>query len=72
MIHPVQVEVVDTAYSGRSAEELAALEAVVAGFERAHEAGAASVRVGGRFVDYPVYRHALACLQCAETGREER
>jgi citrate lyase beta subunit len=35
----------------------------VEAFEAAETAGTASIRVGGRFVDYPVYEQARAKLR---------
>jgi citrate lyase subunit beta/citryl-CoA lyase len=46
-----------------SDEQLAACERIVSAFEEAEAAGTASIRVDGRFVDYPVYELARARLR---------
>ena len=62
-LHPRQVDPINRAYSELSDEQLAAAERIVEGFERAEAGGVASVRVDGRFVDYPVYELARAQLR---------
>ncbi|MBV8220986.1 MAG: hypothetical protein JO325_21190, partial [Solirubrobacterales bacterium] len=62
-LHPRQVEPINRAYSELGDEQLAAAERIVAAFERAENSGLASIRVDGRFVDYPVYELARAKLR---------
>ena len=55
-IHPDQVDVANRTFAP-SAEETAQAERIVAAFRDAEAQGLASIRVDGRFVDYPiVYR----------------
>jgi citrate lyase subunit beta/citryl-CoA lyase len=60
-IHPEQVAPVNRAFSV-DAEELRRARAIVSAFEQAEAAGSASIRVEGRFVDYPMYRKAKALV----------
>jgi citrate lyase subunit beta/citryl-CoA lyase len=60
-IHPEQVAPVNLAFSV-DAEELRRARAIVSAFEQAEAAGSASIRVEGRFVDYPMYRKAKALV----------
>jgi citrate lyase subunit beta/citryl-CoA lyase len=60
-IHPEQVAPVNEAFSPNE-DELREAQALVAGFEDAEAAGSASVRINGRFVDYPIYKKAKALL----------
>jgi citrate lyase subunit beta/citryl-CoA lyase len=60
-IHPEQVAPVNEAFSPNE-NELREAQALVAGFEDAEAAGSASVRINGRFVDYPIYKKAKALL----------
>ena len=71
-IHPGQLGVVNHAYGAVDEAEHAELTAIVAGFERALAEGVASIRVGARFVDYPVYTRAAERLRrhAASTGSE--
>jgi citrate lyase subunit beta / citryl-CoA lyase len=62
-LHPRQVDPINRAYSELSDQQLAAAERIVSEFERAEAAGVASIRVDGRFVDYPVYALARARLR---------
>jgi citrate lyase subunit beta / citryl-CoA lyase len=62
-LHPRQVDPINRAYSELSDEQLAAAERIVEAFERAEAAGVASLRVDGRFVDYPVYELAREQLR---------
>ena len=57
-IHPRQVEPVQRAFTELSDGERRRCERIVAEFERAEAEGLASIRVDGRFVDYPVYADA--------------
>lgn len=62
-LHPSQVAPINQAFSELSSEQLALARQIVAAFEEAEAAGTASIRVGGRFVDYPVYEQARAKLR---------
>jgi citrate lyase subunit beta/citryl-CoA lyase len=62
-VHPRQVDPINRAYSELSGEQLAAAERIVAAFEEAEAGGIASIRVDGRFVDYPVYELAREQLR---------
>jgi citrate lyase subunit beta/citryl-CoA lyase len=62
-LHPRQLDPINRAYSELSDEQLAAAERIVAAFERAEASGVASIRVDGRFVDYPVYELARTKLR---------
>lgn len=61
-LHPSQVAPINQAFSELSSEQLALARQIVEAFEDAEAAGTASIRVGGRFVDYPVYEQARAKL----------
>jgi citrate lyase subunit beta / citryl-CoA lyase len=62
-LHPRQVDPINRAYSELSDEQLRAAERIVEAFERAEASGVASIRVDGRFVDYPVYELARVRLR---------
>jgi citrate lyase subunit beta/citryl-CoA lyase len=62
-LHPSQVAPINQAFSELSSEQLAAARRIVDAFEEAEAAGSASIRVAGRFVDYPVYEQARAKLR---------
>lgn len=64
-IHPGQLPVIEEVFAP-SDEELAWAREVVAAFD-AHEAeGVAAIRIGGRFVDYPVAERARRLLARAD------
>jgi citrate lyase subunit beta/citryl-CoA lyase len=65
IVYPGQVETAARAYSQVSDEEAARCRAVVEAFEAAEAAGSASIQVGGRFVDYPIYERAKRTLELA-------
>ena len=71
-LHPRQVNPINRGYSELSDEQLAAAERIVEAFERAETSGVASIRVDGRFVDYPVYALARAKLRRHAAYRGER
>ncbi|HET6870397.1 MAG TPA: CoA ester lyase [Solirubrobacteraceae bacterium] len=71
-LHPRQVDPINRAYSELSDEQLGAAERIVAAFEEAEAAGTASIRVDGRFVDYPVYELARALLRRHAAYQRER
>ena len=58
VIHPRHVEPTQRAFAQLSDEERESCDHIVQKFERAESEGLASIRVDGRFVDYPVYVHA--------------
>lgn len=70
-LHPRQVAPVNQAYSELSDEQLTAAERIVVTFEEAEAGGVASIRVDGRFVDYPVYQLARARLRRHAAYRRE-
>jgi citrate lyase subunit beta/citryl-CoA lyase len=70
VVYPPQLEQVLPAYSDLSAEELELARAVVGGFEEAVAQGLASIQVGGRFVDYPIYHRARKKLRLYEAQRD--
>jgi citrate lyase subunit beta / citryl-CoA lyase len=66
-IHPKQLDVIHEVYSPTQAEMDKASE-IVAAFEAAEMRGIASISVGGKLVDYPVYKKAKALLNNIETA----
>lgn len=70
-LHPRQVGPINQAYSELSDEQLTAAERIVTAFEEAEAGGVASIRVDGRFVDYPVYELARAKLHRHAAYRRE-
>ena len=65
VVYPPQVEPVQRAYAEVAPEELEWARRVVEAFEQAESAGSASIRVDGRFVDYPIYERAKLKLRLA-------
>ena len=57
-VYPPQVGPMHEAFSDLSDEVAAATRRVVDGFEKALEEGVASIRLDGKFVDYPIYNLA--------------
>ena len=66
VVYPPQVEPVQRAYSELSADEVERAQRVVAAFEQAEAEGLASIRVDGRFIDYPLYYRAQHLLRLHE------
>ncbi|HMD02557.1 MAG TPA: CoA ester lyase, partial [Candidatus Baltobacteraceae bacterium] len=66
VIHPRQIDVVESVFRPTSAE-VARARAIVEAFERAQRAGAGAVQVEGLMVDEPVARAAYALLERAGT-----
>jgi citrate lyase subunit beta/citryl-CoA lyase len=64
-VYPPQVATVHHEYSWLPDEEVQRARRVVEAFEAAEAEGVASIRVDGRFVDYPIYRLALERLRLA-------
>lgn len=62
-VYPPQVNPVLRAYSWLPPEEVERARRVVEAFEEAETRGVASIRVDGRFVDYPIYRLAQERLR---------
>jgi citrate lyase subunit beta/citryl-CoA lyase len=58
VIHPRQVEPAQRAFAQLTDDERESCDRIVREFELAESEGRASIRVDGRFVDYPVYVHA--------------
>lgn len=65
LIHPQQVELVNTAYSPSPAE-IERARKIVAAFDSAERAGSASIQVDGYFIDYPIVEKAVRVLKLAE------
>jgi citrate lyase subunit beta/citryl-CoA lyase len=57
-IYPPQVGPINRTFSEISADELTFARKVVDEFQAAEADGSASIRIDGRFVDYPIYRRA--------------
>jgi citrate lyase subunit beta/citryl-CoA lyase len=57
-VYPPQVEGIHQAFSDLSDDEAASQRRVVETFEEAEAKGIASIRIDGKFVDYPIYRLA--------------
>ncbi len=70
-LHPRQVDPINQAYSELSDDQLTAAGRIVAAFEEAEAAGVASIRVDGKFVDYPVYELARSRLHRHAAYRRE-
>ena len=62
-VYPPQVEGIHAAFSDLSDEEAATQRRVVEGFEEAEARGIASIRLDGKFIDYPIYRLARERLR---------
>jgi citrate lyase subunit beta/citryl-CoA lyase len=68
-VYPPQVGPMHRAFSELSEEEVVATRRLVETFEDAEARGVASIRIDGRFVDYPIYhlaRRKLALWQSYE------
>lgn len=61
VIHPKQLELVHQVFAP-TAKEVEVAKEIVEAFEKAEESGVASIKVGGQFVDYPVYKKAKKVL----------
>lgn len=64
-VYPPQVEPVQRAYTELAPAEVERARRVVEAFEQAEAAGSASIKVDGRFVDYPIYEQAKQTLRLA-------
>lgn len=74
-VYPPQLAAVHHAYSWLPPEEVLRARRVVEAFEEAEARGVASIRVDGRFVDYPIYRLARERLLLAgahEAAEQQR
>lgn len=69
-IHPKQVAWANDVYGGLRPGERDRLTRLVAAFETAEADGVAAIRVGGVFVDYPIYRQAKRQLDDQRTTDE--
>lgn len=63
IVYPPQVHPAQRAYSEVADEDADRARRVVAAFEEAEARGVASIRVDGRFIDYPIYRRAQEQLR---------
>ena len=70
-LHPAQVPHLNRAFSELGAEAVARARRIVLAFEEAEASGVASLRVDGRFVDYPVYELARTQLRRLEALEPE-
>lgn len=70
VIHPSHIAPALRGYTTLSPESERWARMVVEEFERAETMGVAAVKVGGRMVDYPIYRWALERLQGKEAADE--
>jgi citrate lyase subunit beta / citryl-CoA lyase len=68
-LHPNQVPAINQAFSELRPDALSTARRIVDAFEGAEASGVASIRVDGRFVDYPVYEQARANLLRYEAYR---
>lgn len=64
VIHPAQVEPVNTVFSP-TAEEIAAAQRVIEAFGQAEAQGLASIQLDGQFIDYPIVESARRLLATA-------
>jgi citrate lyase subunit beta / citryl-CoA lyase len=71
-VYPPQVDHVLQAYSELSEAEAEFARQVVSAFEEAESRGVASLRVAGRFIDYPMYHLARAKLARYDAYLTER
>jgi citrate lyase subunit beta/citryl-CoA lyase len=69
-VYPPQVATVQRAYSRLPEEQVESARRVVAAFEEAEQRGVASIRVDGRFVDYPIYNLARERLRLDAAYRD--
>ena len=69
-VYPPQVKTVRRAYSSLTEEEETRQRRVIEEFEEAEARGVASIRIDGRFVDYPIYRLARARIMRYDAWRE--
>jgi citrate lyase subunit beta / citryl-CoA lyase len=70
-IHPKQIPVIHDTYTPSEQEIESALE-IVKAFEEAEQRNVASISVGGKLVDYPVYKKARAQLQFLNREGEQK
>lgn len=71
-VYPPQVEGIHAAFSDLSDEEASSQRRVVESFEEAEANGVASIRIDGRFVDYPIYRLARERLRRYDAYRASK
>lgn len=67
-VYPPQVQPINDAYSRLSKADLTQAQRIIDAFQRAEQDGLASIRVGGQFVDYPIYQRALDKLRLHPTA----
>jgi citrate lyase subunit beta/citryl-CoA lyase len=63
VIYPPQIAPVNEVYSSVSPDDVARARAIVQGFEASEAAGRGALLIGGRMVDYPIYRRAVQTLR---------
>ena len=64
-IHPKQLDPIHTTFTP-SRDEITEAHEVVRAFEKAEQKGIAALEIQGKFIDYPVYRHAKKVVLLAE------
>ncbi|MGC6512394.1 MAG: HpcH/HpaI aldolase/citrate lyase family protein [Parvibaculales bacterium] len=69
LIHPKQVELVNSSYMP-SVAEIERAEKIVAAFDAAEADGSASIQVDGYFIDYPIVEKAHAVLNLARQAEK--
>lgn len=69
-VYPPQVDATQHAYSWLSEEEVDQARKVIEAFEESERGGSASIRVDGKFVDYPIYYQALENLKLHEAYQQ--
>ncbi|MTD54366.1 HpcH/HpaI aldolase/citrate lyase family protein [Amycolatopsis pithecellobii] len=68
-LHPKQLDTILRSYASLDEDEEALNRRIVEAFETAEKDGVASIRVDGRFVDYPIYRLARERISRYESWR---
>jgi len=68
-VYPPQVAPIQRSFSELSEAEIAATRRLVETFEEAEARGVASIRIDGRFVDYPIYYRAKKKLRLYDALR---
>ncbi|MBC7325526.1 MAG: HpcH/HpaI aldolase/citrate lyase family protein, partial [Moorella sp. (in: Bacteria)] len=71
VIHPRQVEIVNSAYSP-APEEVENARRVIAAFEEAEKQGLAAIQLEGKMIDYPVAVKARQIIARAEAIAEKQ
>lgn len=66
-IHPRQIPIINEIFRYKE-EEIAEAKLIVSTYETALKQGNASIRVGNKMVDYPVYKNALRIVKFLNNG----